>query len=103
MLVLLGFLDKNVQVGLNPDHLIPQHERHGTVVVRHGRQDVKLPYTVDRPDRLKRPHVDAIKNMFQQFERLGHVVQAIEITVGKYRRVYRMQGDKLEKTQQSLK
>lgn len=97
-----GLIEKDVQVGINPNHTIPVHERHGTVVVNQSKGAVKLPYTVDYPSRLKRPSQDTIIGMFNQFFRLGLNVQDLEIAVGRKRRVYRLENDKPVLTQFSL-
>jgi hypothetical protein len=86
MLEILGLIEKTVQVGVNT--MTGQKQRHGVATLATGR---KLPFTVDHPERLKRPSTNAVSNIFDQFKRLSHPALSIEISVGNARKVYRME------------
>lgn len=83
MLELLGLSDHSVQVGIGN---VAEAVRHGTATLTGG----KIPFVVDRPSKLKRPHTSTLKGIFEQFEKLDYRAQLIELVVGKRRRVYRL-------------
>jgi len=83
----LGMRDHTVLIG-QADNLRPEHA-HGVihsrapegVMTRHG-------FTADKPHKLKRPHPESVASLFKQARLLGFNPQQIEVSVGKYRRVY---------------
>lgn len=81
MLELLALADHRVQIGINNTS---NPDRHGTATLRGG----KIPFTVDKPGKLKSPKDSTVRSIFEQFEKLELPVQNIELVVGKRRRVY---------------
>lgn len=90
--MIFGFIDKEVQLGFAPN--MDPAKRHGMATVKTSRGVTKLPFTVDKPHRLKRPSDWAIERMFRQVKALEHEPLAIEFVSGKNLRVYKMQGGK---------
>lgn len=82
MLEVFGFVDHSVQVTVAN---FPVH-RHG-VATFEGR---KVPFVVDRPNKLARPHKSTIVSIFEQFKKLAIPAQLIEVSVGSKRRVYQL-------------
>lgn len=93
MLELLGFVDHTVQVGIASGTLA---NRHGTATLRRG----TLSFVVDQPAKLKSPRASTVKSIFEQFEKLGHPAQSIELAVGRQRRVYCLDNGKPQLIQQ---
>ncbi|MDR3392181.1 MAG: hypothetical protein P4L77_10665 [Sulfuriferula sp.] len=86
MLELLGLVDKRVQVGISTHG---QKDAHGAATV--GREQVA--FTVDKPKLLKSPSESTLVGIFSQFKALGHDAKMIELRVGKFKRVYRLNGE----------
>jgi len=82
MLEALGFVDHTVQVVVVD---FPIH-RHGVASF----QGQRVPFTVDRPAKLTRPHKSTIVSIFEQFKKLEIPAQLIELCVGRKRRVYKL-------------
>lgn len=89
-----GFTDRRVQVGIS-EH--GQRDSHGSVST--GRE--KIAFTVDRPALLKRPTETTLEGIFEQFLKLGVKPSAIELTVGKFKRVYQRKNGALILTYES--
>lgn len=83
----LGMRDHTVLIG-QADNLRPEHA-HGVI---HSRDEsgvvVRYGFMADKPHKLKRPHPESVASLFKQAKLLGFNPQQIEVSVGKYRRVY---------------
>ena len=82
MLEAFGFVDHTVQVVV-PRFSLP---RHGTATFG----GYKIPFVVDRPKKLTRPHKSTILSIFEQFKKLEMPAEIIEVAVGSKRRAYRL-------------
>jgi hypothetical protein len=83
-----GFIDNAVQVGINP--AMDPAQSHGTITVLQPNGDYEVVhYSVDRPNILKRPTMEVIADMYQQFQQLGFRPAAIEVRLGRRAQIYR--------------
>jgi hypothetical protein len=85
---MLGFIDNAVQIGINPS--MDPEQSHGSITIRHPNGEVDVVhYSVDRPECLKRPTLEVISDMYQQFQQLGYQPKAIEVRLGRRVRIYK--------------
>jgi hypothetical protein len=70
--MLFEYIDKSVQVGINPSLPMDPQQAHGTanVVIDNGNV-VPVQFQVDYPNRLKNPTTEQLADIFKQFEKLG--------------------------------
>lgn len=83
----MGFIERDVRIGIASLELGAQNH-HGSATIPGNRE--KLPFSVDKPKRLKRPAVETIQSVFKQLTSLGYPALAVEFRVGRHRRVYQL-------------
>ncbi|WP_144106587.1 hypothetical protein [Paraburkholderia sp. BCC1886] len=86
-----GFINRDVHVGICPD--MDPKKSHGSITVKRPGGAVEIVhFTVDRPNILKRPTLNVISDMYEQFKCLGFLPEAIEVRLGKQVNVYETAG-----------
>jgi hypothetical protein len=89
---MFGIIEKDVQVGVNPD--MDPRKSHGSAKVFDSKGTATpVFFTVDHPKRLRRPTTDQVRDIFKQFGQLGVFPSSIVIATGKRRHmVFRRDG-----------
>jgi hypothetical protein len=70
--MLFEYIDKSVQIGINPMQPMDPLQAHGAAqVVAENGAVVPVQFQVDYPNRLKNPTSEQLADIFKQFEKLG--------------------------------